>query len=354
MFSARARYFCTGLADVPVSGATRFVCAWTRIRDAAISGGTGNGNAGPNGVLAPDRWLLFFALAFTLGFSGCTSGSNVKAGPISVTDPSGTTSGQLSSLGAGSIVEVSMTPVGDTTNAGVNWAVTCGGSPVTGSVTGGACGTLVPTHTPDGVASVYTAPSVIPIGKTVTITGAVASNPAAVSSVTLPVVPQPVSLSFISPPSTIDLGAKIVLQVRLVNGTAADSVQWTASCGSTPCGLFASSSSNGEFAHYTAPTSMPASGNTIQVTASLASDSTVSASTSLTIVPVSISVTPTAYNVQTGGTAKFTATLTNDVLAQGANWSVSCSSGNCGQLRFTHRVERLRRILRPRPCQRVQ
>ena len=96
-----------------------------------------------------------------------------------------------------------MTPIGDKANAGVNWTVTCGGSPVTGSVTGGACGTLVPTHTPDGVASVYTAPSIVPIGNTVTLTAAVASNPSAVSRFTLPVVAQPISISFVSPPSGV-------------------------------------------------------------------------------------------------------------------------------------------------------
>jgi hypothetical protein len=76
---------------------------------------------------------------------------------------------------------------------------------------------------------------------------------------------------------------------------------------------------------------MPSAGNTIQITATLQSNATITASTTLTILPVSISVAPTTYNVQTAGTANFTATLTNDALAKGADWTMSCNSpGSCG------------------------
>ncbi len=279
-----------------------------------------------------DRLLLLFALVFILAVSGCAGGSNIKAGAISVTDPTGATSGQLSSLSAGSVVQVNMIPVGDTAGAGVNWTVTCGGSPVTGSITGGACGTFVPTHTPDGVASSFTAPSIIPIGNTVTITAAVASNPSAASSITLTVVAPSLSLSFVSPPSTIDLGGRATFQVRLLNGIATDSIQWTATCGWSPCGSFSPAvTQDDNSVTYVAPTSMPSAGNTIQIKATLQSNTTINANTSLTIVPVSISVAPSSYIVQTSGAANFAATLTNDPLARGTDWTISCNSpGNCG------------------------
>lgn len=295
------------------------------------------GKAIRRGVSGPARWLLPFALVYILSFSGCSSGSNVKAGPISVIDPAGRTAGQLSSLSAGSVAQVNMTPTGDKADAGVNWTVTCGGSPVTGSITGGACGTFVPTHTPDGVASLFTAPSIVPIGNTVTITADVASNPSATSSITLPIVAPALSLSFVSPPTptTVDLGEKANFQVSLLNGTAADKIQWTGTCGSSPCGSFSQTVTSGGSVNYIAPATMPSSGNTIQITATLQSNTTVSASTTLTILPVSIGITPTTYNVQTQGAASFTATLTNDYLAQGAKWSLSCNSTSpqgCGSL----------------------
>jgi len=307
------------------------MCGWARLRDAAISSGAGNDEAKPNGAFAPGLWLWFLTLTFVLGISGCSSGSFVKAGAISVTDPSEKTSGQISSIGAGSIVQVNMTPVGDTTNAGVNWTVACGGSPVTGSVTGGACGTLVPAHTPDGVASMFTAPSIIPIGNTVTITAAVASDPAATSSISLPVVAQPISLSFVSPPATVDLGGKVNLQVKLLNGTAGDAIQWTAACGSSACGSFPNSGVGGQDDTYTAPASMPASGNTVQITAALVSDPSISGTATLTILPSLISVTPTADTLPTGGAARFTIALSNSIASGGAELTLSCGSpGNCG------------------------
>jgi hypothetical protein len=272
------------------------------------------------------------AAALAVALSGCASGYNVKAGPISITIPSGTASGQVSSIGAGTVVQVNMTPVGDTADSGVNWTVTCGGNPVTGSITGGACGTFVPAHTPDGVASLYTAPSIIPIGGTVTLTAAVASNPSASSNVTLSVVAPPLSLTFVSPPSSIDLGGQVDFRVSLVNGTSGEGITWTATCGSSPCGSFSSTLTPdyGSVA-YTAPASMPASGNAIQITAAVQNDSSVTVSTNLTILPVTIVVTPATYNLQTAGTASFTATLANDALTQGTDWTISCSSpGNCG------------------------
>lgn len=334
MFASLPRCILAELANSPESGMTRFICAMTRLQDAAISGSARDGKARRDVAVALDSWLLSFAMLFMLGLSGCTNGSNVKAGPISVTDPNGTSSAQLFSLGAGSVVEVNMTPVGDSIDAGVNWTVTCGGSPVTGSITGGACGTFVPTHTPDGVASTFTAPSIIPIGQTVTITADVASNPSASSSITLPIAVPSVSLSFISPPSTVDLGGKVSFQVRLLNGTAGDNIQWAASCGSSPCGFFSPTVTyNGEGVTYTAPTSMPAAGSTIQISAALQGNSTITAGTTLTILPVSISLTPLTYDVQTSSTANFTATVSNDALAQGADWTLSCNSpGNCGSI----------------------
>lgn len=78
---------------------------------------------------------------------------------------------------------------------------------------------------------------------------------------------------------------------------------------------------------------MPESGSTIQIAAQLQGNSAVTATTPLTIVPVSVSVAPLVYNVQTSGTTNFTATVTNDALAQGVDWTVSCNSpGMCGSI----------------------
>ena len=97
--------------------------------------------------------------------AGCGNSVNLsgaKAGPITVTNAAGMT-GAVSSLVVGSTIKLSMTPASDSSHAGVDWTVTCAGNPVTGSRSNGACGTLAPSHTADGVATVYTAPSTSPI-----------------------------------------------------------------------------------------------------------------------------------------------------------------------------------------------
>jgi len=280
--------------------------------------------------------LLLLSATFLIGIFGCGSGSSIKAGYISVTDPNGVVAGQLTSLGITNAAEVSMTPVGDKANAGVDWAVTCGGSPVTGSITGGACGTLAPTHTPNGVASIYTAPSIVPLGTTVTITAAATSSPSAYSSVTLPIVSLPISISFLSAPLTVAMGGTADFSVSVVNGTTGAGVKWTAACGASACGSF-NPSIGGQSTIYTAPSAMPSgcvltsSGCNVTITATSIDDPSVSASTTLTILNVFVSITPASYYVATSGAASFTATLTNDVLPKGADWSLSCGTpGNCG------------------------
>ncbi|HKF47819.1 MAG TPA: hypothetical protein VKB38_10715 [Terracidiphilus sp.] len=291
-----------------------------------------------SGIPFTDLSYLLSAVVFAAVLSGCSSSSTVKAGPISITDPTGGASGQLKSLFAGSSVQVNMSPVGDTADAGVNWTVTCGGNPVTGSVVGGACGTFVPAHTPDGVASVFTTPATIPIGNSVTITAAVAGDPSAVSSITMPVVSLPVSISLVNPPTSVVLGGKANFQVRLLNGNGGDNITWTAMCGSSPCGSFSSTvTANGQAGVFIAPASMPASGNVIVITAALENNTSVAVSTNLTILPVSVSLTPTVYNLKTVGTTKFTATVTNDTaLNKGVDWTVSCAGTDCGSISPQH------------------
>ena len=284
-------------------------------------------------------WGLFFVAVLAILVAGCSGGSPIKAGSISVTSTTGTT--QVTSLAVSTPVDVSMTPVGDSANAGVDWTVTCGGSPVTGSVTGGACGTLAPTHTPGGAASLYTAPGLIPLGTTVTIRASVTSNPAQTSSVTLTILPSPVVVAITMNPSvpSILAGGVIDFGAQVTNDPKNEGVQWTvAPCGSSDCGSFSLTTTTSTT--YTAPATVPASG-TVTVSATSIADSTKSASTTITILtppppppPIAVSISPAnAYVTSTGQgrTAKFTATVINDSANKGVTWTVTCSATSCGQ-----------------------
>ena len=281
------------------------------------------------------------------GCGGTSSSGGAKAGPISTTNAAGV-AGHIASLTLGSKASFSMMPVGDNSNAGVDWTVTCEGNPVTGSTSNGACGTLAPAHTADGAATVYTAPSVAPIGESITVTATVTSNPSQSSSVSLTIVGLPIGIKFYNttPPQSLEINATLGLNVQVTNDPAGAGVIWTVACGSTSvCGSFNPAVVNTPdstvfFTTYTAPAVVPA-GGAVTITATSLTDTTKSVSATLTIiappppVPVTVSVLPPSVYVATAGSARstsLTAIVTNDPQAAGVDWSLSCGASSCGTL----------------------
>jgi hypothetical protein len=279
------------------------------------------------------------------GCGGTSSSGGAKAGPISTTNAAGVT-GHIASLTLGSKASFSMMPVGDNSNAGVDWTVTCEGNPVTGSTSNGACGTLAPAHTADGAATVYTAPSVAPIGESITVTATVTSNPSQSSSVSLTIVALPIGIKFYNttPPQSLEINATLGLNAQVTNDPAGAGVIWTVTCGSTSvCGSFNPTIANTPnstvfFTTYTAPAVVP-TGGTVTITATSLTDTTKSVSATLTItvppppVPVTVSVLPSSVYVETVGSAHsttLTAIVDNDSATAGVDWSLSCSASSCG------------------------
>ena len=238
-----------------------------------------------------------------------------------------------------------MTPSNAGLNGGVDWTVTCGGSPTTGSITGGACGTLSPAHTSSGSATTYTAPPAVPLGTTVTITAAVTSDPSATSTVTLTIVPAAITIAFLgTPPTSIVAGSTALFRVQLTNDSTAAGATWSVSCGSSACGSFnpvvTASQAN---TTYTAPAAVP-SGGTVTITATSVSNASVSATTTVTIAPapqpVAVTVSPGTVQLGTGATAALIANVANDSSNAGVDWAVACAStiGVCGKIAPTHTV----------------
>ena len=283
--------------------------------------------------------LCITALAVATTGCGSASSSKATAGPIAISTSSGTAV-KTSVLTVGSSVDFSMMPVGDSSNAGVDWTVTCEGNPVTGSIVNGACGTLAPAHTSDGAATVYTAPSVAPIGGAITVTATVTSNPSQSSSVSLTIVASPIGVAFSSAvPTSLQINATLNLNAAVTNDPSGAGVIWTATCGSTSaCGSFNTAQTLSTT--YTAPTVVPA-GGTVTITATSLTDTTKFASATLTItappppVPVTVSVLPSSVYVTTSGSTHstaLTAIVTNDPAAAGVDWSLSCGASSCGTL----------------------
>lgn len=300
----------------------------------------------------PD-WFQAVALLSTLSMAllgiattgcGSTSNSAAKAGPISVAGTSSATA-QAGALAASSTLKLSMMPTGDKVDAGVDWTVSCGGNPITGSVVNGACGTLAPAHTADGAATLYTAPAMVPINTAITITATVTSNPSQSSSVSMTIVALPIAVLLTQPqpvPSSLNVNQAITVIAQVTNDVAGAGVAWTATCGSSACGSFYPT--QGLASIYTAPSVAP-TGGTVTISATSLTDTTKSASITLTIVvpttppPVGVSISPASAYVQTTGAAhvvQFTAFVSNDPAAAGVDWSVSCGASICGGVNPTH------------------
>ncbi len=293
---------------------------------------------------------LLFMLCLTgpgLILTGCGSSStpHANAGPINFLNSTGA-SEKVSVLPIASAVKLSMMPTGDSLNAGVDWVVACGGNPVSGSITNGACGTFSSVHTADGQATTYTAPSVVPIGESISITATVTSNPSQSSSANLTIVAAPIGVTFSSGtpvPGSLLVNATLPVIAVVTNDPLNAGVVYTATCGSSACGSF--SAPVGAFdTTYTAPSVVPA-GNTVTITATSLTDTSKSASATVTITtpiappPVAVSVVPSSVYVEATGsvrTAHITAIVANDPQAAGVDWTVQCGASTCGTISPQH------------------
>ena len=81
---------------------------------------------------------------------------------------------------------------------------------------------------------------------------------------------------------------------------------------------------------YTAPSPAPLAGLTVNYTATSTDNSSISASGSIQVLGVTVSLDVTSANVIATGTQQFVAAVTNDPTNSGVTWSVSCSPAPCG------------------------
>lgn len=178
----------------------------------------------------------------------------------------------------------------------VNYTVTCTST--------NACGVLSPSDELGAI--VYTAPSAVPSGTTVTITAtAAADTTKSVSAVVTIVPPIAISVSFLSPmPASLQVNAAVSWIAIIKNDTSANpQVNWTVACDGASCGSFNPPSTTNDFATaYTAPSSIPP-GNTVTVSATSVTDPTKSASATITIVAQGPTLADGTYVFQISGPA---------------------------------------------------
>jgi hypothetical protein len=243
-----------------------------------------------------------------------TAPSSLTSGQTVTIQGNRTSDGSAICCGTVTFNPVSVSPTAVTLYAGQTQQFTLAGggsSPPTVSWSmSGSAGTL-------SSGGIYTAPSSISSQQTVTITAT--STATSTYSVTATVTLIPVSVSAVTP-STVSLEINQSQQfTATVSGSSNQALNWTLSPSGSASGSVTSAGL------YTAPSTIP-SALAVTITATSAANSAASSSASISLVPDTLSITPTAVNLGAGQSQQFTATVTgatNTVVT----WSMSPTFG---------------------------
>jgi hypothetical protein len=269
------------------------------------------------------RIASLLAMLLTLGVAVSNSGCNgaSESAPISVS-----LNDAAATVEIGATMQFTATVTGDSANGGVTWSVSCSAAP---------CGSVSPTSTASGAPTTYTPPSSQTGSLTVSLiaTSASDSTKSATATITLPALMVSLSVTSVA----MQTGTTASFSATVIDDGANKGVTWTVSCSAAPCGSISpAATASGAAATYAAPTS--AAGNlTVVLTATSATDSAVSASATIAVTGIVISIAPSSASVESGGTQQFTATVTNDPSNGGVTWSlvgatchINILTGRCG------------------------
>ena len=262
-----------------------------------------------------------------------------KSMVVTVTVPFATVSvtpNTASTAAATSVSNISATVANDPGNKGVNWSISCATPP---------CGTLSSNTSASGAPITYNAPPNAPAADTpVTLTASSAADPAASTSITITVLA--ITVTVAPPTGNVQFGDTVSNIVPTVaNDPAGKGVNWSIQpCSLAQCGsLSAQSTPSGGAVSYTAPNTPVASNTTINVIATSISDPTKSGAAAITILAITVSITPASGFIPVGAipalnATTFTATVGNDSSNQGVTWNLvqgappaPCSPG-CGTI----------------------
>src|SRR5438270_6212769 len=144
-----------------------------------------------------------------------------------------------------------------------------------------------------------------------------------------PPPPLPISVSLDSSSATLFESTSQQFTASLVNDVSARGVTWTVSCSAAPCGLVTpGSTKSGVPATYTAP-GAPASDLTVTLKATAVADSGKSASATIMVPALTVSVTPASATVQVAASLPVSGTVNNDAGSGSLNWTLTESGTAC-------------------------
>ena len=233
-------------------------------------------------------WIAVIGMVAVL--SGCGAlGSQPSSRAISVSFTPGLN--PPASMNTSTTAVMAATVSNDPANLGVNWKVTCGSA---------SCGAFSPTSTGSKGTTQFTAPPAIPNGNTVTITAtSVADGTKSVSATVSITQGAAISVTIVAPRASMNVNSTAPFTAVVTNDPQNAGVNWSVACGSAPCGSFITQNpvGSGSAASYQAPPSL----NTVTLTATSVTDSTKSASATVSITQPATPLTDGTYVFHLGG-----------------------------------------------------
>jgi hypothetical protein len=222
-----------------------------------------------------------------------------------------------STMDMNATAQIAATVANDSANEGVDWSC----------IPAAACGTFTPAHTASGASTTYQAPSV---AGTVTITATSTAANSITQSVTITVNPITISITT-APSSSLDMNATAQLAAMVANDSVNAGVDWSCTPAAA-CGTFTPShTASAANTAYQAPNAA----GMVTITAASATEAAVTKSVTVTISPITISVTAPPASMEINGTAQIAGTVANDLPNAGVDWSCT-PVGACGTFTPAH------------------
>ena len=228
-------------------------------------------------------------------------------------------------VAAGTTAQFTATVENGSANEQVIWSVSCLSAP---------CGSVSPTTTASGIATVYTAPPLAvspdPIADPeldVTLTASLSSDKSVSGSAQLSV---PYKYVLFTTPDSMSAGTSTTLVATVNADPANQGVTWKLSCTAADCGTLSSSASASSAPiTYTAPATPPLAEVAVTVTATTVSAPVAQAAGVLKIEPIGIGVTPVSALIPLKSAQQFTGTLASDLGSDQVAWSLQQAGAPC-------------------------
>jgi len=238
---------------------------------------------------AASTWPLL-----AMGSPGTTALPTVAVSPTTAT------------VNGGSTQNFTATVSFDSSGAGVTWSIGSGVGSLSNVTTSGVT---------------YTAPFPVSTQQSVSLTATSIKNTSRTATATITVPASPLTVTVAPTTAGISAGQTQTFSATVTNDVGSAGVSWSLSP-ATGAGTLTSATTSG--VTYNAPASIT-SGTTVTLTATSIANNTKTATATITLNPISVSLTPSAPSVTEGGTVSFTPTVSNDATNAGVTWTLTAA-----------------------------